>query len=78
MDGKLDCGKGSAFENTVMPQQELIDLIKTHVPEIQMLFKAWDDTPMKNLKLTSVGLAIGHANAVRLTNFDAPLGIWIK
>jgi len=67
-----------AFEATVPQKPDLIDLIKPHVPDIRSLFNAWDETPMKHLKLTSVGLAIGHANAVRVIGFDAPLGIWIK
>jgi hypothetical protein len=78
LDSELTTNVWNAFEATVPPKTELIDLIRPHVPDIESLFTAWDETPMKHLKLTSVGLAIGHANAVRVTGFDAPLSIWIK
>jgi hypothetical protein len=38
----------------------------------------WTNTPLKGFKLTSLGIAIGHANARRVVGFDAPLDIWIK
>jgi hypothetical protein len=67
------------FEGTTPAQEsEQISLFSTHVPDIGLLFGLWQNTPLKNLKLNSVGIAIGHANAVRVTGFDAPLGVWIK
>ena len=48
------------------------------VPDAAVLFDVWKNTPLKNLTLTSVGLAIGHANATRVSGLDAPLNIWIK
>jgi hypothetical protein len=67
------------FENTMLPSDsELISLLAPHVPDIEILFDLWHNTPLKNLKLNSVGIAIGHANAVRVTGFDAPLSVWIK
>jgi hypothetical protein len=68
----------NAFENTVPPEPDLISLLAPTVPGVDELFRVWEDTPLKNLKLNSVGIAIGHANAVRVINFDAPLSIWIK
>ncbi len=68
----------NAFENTVPQKSEVVDLVRPQVADVQRLFDAWDETSMKHLKLTSVGLAIGHANAVRVVGFDAPLNIWIK
>jgi hypothetical protein len=56
----------------------LIALLAPHVPDIEQLFDLWQNTPLKNLKLNSVGIAIGHANAVRVTGFNAPLSAWIK
>jgi hypothetical protein len=52
--------------------------LKPNVPKIDELFRLWKGTPLQNLELTSVGMAIGHANAVRVTGFDADLSIWIK
>lgn len=62
-----------------IPQRDgLIEMLTPESPEIGMLFNKWDDSPIKHLDLNSVGIAIGHANAVRVTNFDAPLNVWIK
>jgi hypothetical protein len=47
------------------------------VPESAELFDVWDNPPLKNLTLTSVGLALGHGYWRRLTNTAAPLRIWI-
>jgi hypothetical protein len=67
------------FESTIFaPDSELLSLFAPHVPDIELLFDLWQNTPLKNLKLNSVGIAIGHANAVRVTGLDAPLGVWIK
>jgi hypothetical protein len=68
----------NAFENTVPPQEALIAELAQHVPNAQRLFELWEKTPLKNLKLNTVGLAIAHANAVRVIGFDAPLAVWIK
>jgi hypothetical protein len=67
------------FESTIPTQEsEQISLFATHLPDIGLLFDLWQNTPLKNLKLNSVGIAVGHANAVRVTGFDTPLGVWIK
>jgi hypothetical protein len=67
------------FENTIYaPGFELLSLFAPQVPDIGLLFDLWQNTPLKNLKLNSVGIAIGHANAVRVTGLGGPLGGWIK
>jgi hypothetical protein len=78
LDSQLTTNVWTAFENTVPPKPDMIALIKPYVQDIERLFSAWDETPMEHLRLTSVGLAIGHANAVRVIGFDAPLNVWIK
>lgn len=42
------------------------------------VFDIWNDSPMKNFTLTSVGMAIGHANIKRLKGEFAQLSIWIN
>jgi hypothetical protein len=41
-------------------------------------FEIWFASPMKNLTLTSVGIAIGHANIKRFAGEFANLSIWIN
>lgn len=65
------------FEGTLFNEKELIERM-SGIPNIAELFEKWKDTPLKRLSLNTVGMAIAHANAVRVINFDAPLTNWIK
>lgn len=47
-------------------------------PYMSELFDVWSDSAMKNFTLTSVGIAIGHANIKRLVGEFADLSIWIN
>lgn len=42
------------------------------------LFDTWSNSAMKNFTLTSVGIAIGHANVKRLVGEFANLSVWIN
>lgn len=46
-------------------------------PATSKLFSLWGDSLMKHLKLTSVGIAIGHANIQRRVGQVFDLNIWI-
>lgn len=67
-----------AHSNGFMTKDEFIQAAAVHYPAIEELITVWDDTPIKNLSLTSVGLAIGYANLKRVAAFQADLGIWIN
>jgi hypothetical protein len=67
----------------------LFDVGKMHDTEIKEkcieirsymsgLFETWSGSAMKNFTLTSVGIAIGHANIKRLVGEFANLSIWIN
>lgn len=47
-------------------------------PYMSELFTVWLESPMKQFTLTSVGIAIGHANIKRLVGEFANLSIWIN
>lgn len=47
-------------------------------PYMADLFEIWSDSAMKNFTLTSVGIAIGHANIKRLAGEFSDLSIWIN
>jgi hypothetical protein len=66
------------FENTVLTQQEIIERLSPAVPDIELAFDLWTNTPLKNLTLTTVGIAIAHANLVHVAGFEADLAVWIK
>jgi hypothetical protein len=63
------------FQGTI---PDLKELLKPFVPDIELLFDLWENTALNRFDLTSLGIAIGHANAKRVISFDAPLNIWIK
>jgi hypothetical protein len=58
--------------------RDLPDLLRDKVPEIDLLFDIWNSTPLRQITLTSTGIAIGHANASRVVGFEGGLDIWIK
>lgn len=48
-------------------------------PYMETVFDAWSNSSMKNFTLTSVGIAIGHANIKRIIGGEfADLSIWIN
>ena len=47
-------------------------------PFMEQVFAAWDSTPLPNFTLTSVGIAIGHANLKRFVPDFGDLSIWIN
>ncbi|KTR84182.1 hypothetical protein NS277_04955 [Novosphingobium barchaimii] len=67
----------SVMQNSFMNQDEIISELKTSVPRIADAFNAWDNTPIKGLQLTSVGIAIGHSYATS-SGYEAPLSVWIN
>jgi hypothetical protein len=46
-------------------------------PKFGELAAVWDQSDLRRMTLTSVGIAIGHANFQRLSCDSAPLSIWI-
>jgi hypothetical protein len=65
-------------ERTTMPQNEVKDILIQAIPSMTKIFEVWDQSPLKNLELTSVGVAIAHANYRRKTSDTMNLSIWIK
>jgi hypothetical protein len=59
--------------------QELWGKIEELVPDFQTVRGLWDNTPLKSLKLTSLGIAIGYCNARRnIASWAGELSTWIK
>lgn len=46
-------------------------------PEMARYFDIWDETPMKSMTLTSVGISIAHANIKKQTGYDFDLTKWM-
>lgn len=62
-----------------MTESDVSDEVVARVPEFATLRDAWenDQTGLRTVTLTSVGLALGHAYWSRLTGSNASLKIWL-
>ncbi len=47
-------------------------------PALASLIEIWNSNEIQNMRLTSVGIAIAHANMVRIRGFTSPLSIWVS
>lgn len=47
-------------------------------PKFSELFHTWNNSGLGNLQLTTVGIALAHANIKKTIGIDLDLGIWIK
>jgi hypothetical protein len=69
----------SQFRGTVWDKGELVERVSRDIPELAQLFNLWTSSGLAGATLTSVGIAIAHANVQRISKaFDADLSIWIK
>lgn len=62
----------------LMSEDEVRELLVSLWPSMAQFIALWDESPMKNLTLTSVGIAIGHANIKRRCGEFTNLSIWIN
>lgn len=61
----------------LMTHAEIRADVIEHVPAVSDLFETWNDSDLRSMQLTTVGIAIGHAYWRRVSGQDADLGIWI-
>lgn len=66
------------FDHNKMSDEELRGMTIEIRPYMAELFDAWANSPLKQLTLTSVGIAIGHANVKRLVGEFTDLSTWIN
>lgn len=64
-------------ERKLSPAQVRETIIKIR-PFMAEVFDTWMETPMQSFTLTSVGMAIGHANIKRFVGEFAALEVWIN
>lgn len=74
-----DQGKIKAlFDGFKMSNTEIREKCISIRPQMEAIFDAWSNSTMKKFSLTSVGMAIGHANVKRLVSEFTSLSIWIN
>lgn len=66
------------FNLNVMSDNEIMDFCIKLRPYMQGIFDKWNSSPMNAFNLTSVGIAIGHANIKKLRGNFTDLSIWIN
>lgn len=66
------------FNSTLMNNNEIKEYLVKTKPEIQTLFDLWANSSISNFSLTTVGIAIAHANYRRRTGVKLDLSIWVK
>lgn len=68
----------SLFTQWQLSDDEVANEATEQNPAVSTLRAAWDsDSGFRNMTLTSVGLALGHAYWSRLTGDSSPLSIWL-
>jgi hypothetical protein len=66
------------FDTAKMSPPEVKDKVATIRPYMAQVLDVWNDSEMQSFNLTSVGMAIGHANIKRFIGEFASLAIWIN
>ncbi len=66
------------FELGKMSESEVKEKLIDIRPYMVDVFEIWTNSPMTTFTLTSVGMAIGHANIKRLVGEFSSLSIWIN
>lgn len=66
------------YEATIPQGDDFRSLLEDACQGMGVLMDRWENTSLKSFSLNSAGIAIAHANAVRVVNFDAPLSVWIN
>ncbi len=66
------------FESSTKTENEVKDMLVDAIPEMERIFEVWGRSPFNQFELTSVGIAIAHANYRRKVGDTMDLSIWIK
>jgi len=66
------------FETSTKPANEVKKMLVDAIPEMERVFEVWSNSPFNQFELTSVGIAIAHANYRRKIGDTMDLSIWIK
>jgi hypothetical protein len=68
-----------SFQNShLLGDQEILDVITSKNPEFTNLHEIWKNSPLDSFTLTSVGIAIAHANIRRKSGEQYDINIWIN
>jgi hypothetical protein len=58
--------------------EEFISIMTPKIPQIRKLMSVYDEPTIRNSRLSSIGIALAHANLAKGPFKDVDLSIWIK
>jgi hypothetical protein len=67
----------SLQQRSQMSKDEIFNFLVNLCPAISNLIDIWNNSSMKNMTLTTVGISLAHANIRRITSDDLDLSKWI-
>lgn len=67
----------SLLTRNVMDESRITEWFSEQHEQLALLVSRWQEATIHSLQLTTVGVAIAHANWRRVTGQDAPLSVWI-
>jgi hypothetical protein len=66
------------YDNTPMQPDEVKSYLETQGEFMKTLIASWNESKMKNMTLTTVGISIAQANFRKKTGITIDLSLWIK
>lgn len=66
------------FNKSTMNGNQVKELLIKNAPIMEKIFEVWSNSKFKNFDVSSVGIAIAHANFRRRTGQTLDLSIWIN
>jgi hypothetical protein len=67
-----------AYPNLFQPETNILETVEKLSPKVKAIADLWNNTEMKQFEMTSVGIAIAHANMCRVIGVSPNLEIWIS
>lgn len=78
LDSSILSKLNQLFDEDLMTDNQIKDKLRELFPPFAKVNQFWEGTAIKSSRLTTVGIAIAHANLKKKCNFDAGLEIWIN
>lgn len=77
LDSSILSQLNQIFDEDLMTDNQIKDKLIELFPPFEKVNQFWEGTAINSSRLTTVGIAIAHANLKKNSNIDADLEIWI-
>lgn len=65
------------FSSNLMTESQIKEYVLAKIPESNKLFELWNEAPLKQFSLTSVGIVLGASQSKKITGENFNMNIWI-